>query len=374
MKHKLKKLLVSSVLLFAGISWLSAQQMEVIGKIVDNENNEAIGATIVVKGTANGVISNYDGNYKITVPDAKNTILVFSYVGMKTQEVKVAGQNVINVQFEPNVITLNEVVSIGYGTMRRRDLTGSISSVRTEEINKVPVTNVAQALAGKVAGVNIVQSDGSQDATMSIRVRGGLSITQDNEPLYIIDGFPSEDGMKGLDPSDIETIDVLKDASSTAIYGARGGNGVVLITTKSGKEGKATINYDAYFGFKKLTNKMALLNVEDFVRLEYERAMIGGANEKIKFAQIYGDGWDAALSDQDNMYAVHGIISDVYGNRPGIDWQGLIFDDAKPTSQNHKLSLTGEPGKPDIQLHIHTVTTKELCFKVDLSVIIYVFA
>lgn len=341
MKHMCKKLLISSLLLVSSLAWLSAQQTEVIGKIVDHENLEAIGAKVIVKGTTNGMVANIDGNYKITVPDGQNSVLVFSYVGMKAQEVRVGGQKVINVQFEPESVTLNEVVSIGYGTIRRGDITGAVSSVKSEEINKVPVTSVAQALAGKVAGVNITQSDGSQDATMNIRVRGGLSITQDNEPLYIIDGFPSEDGLKGLDPSDIQTIDVLKDASATAIYGARGGNGVILITTKSAKEGKATVNYDAYFGFKKLTNKMALLNVEDFVRLEYERAILGGGNEMRKFAEIYGGEVDNSLTDIENLYKVFPTISDIYGNRPGIDWQGLIFDDAMPTSQNHRLSLTG---------------------------------
>lgn len=148
------------------------------------------------------------------------------------------------------------MVSIGYGTTRRRDLTGAISSVKAEDIARVPVTNVTQALAGKVAGLTVTQSDGSPDASISIRVRGGLSITQDNEPLYVIDGFPNEDGLAGLDPSDIASIEVLKDASATATY-ARGGNGVILISTKQGSEGKPRINYDMYFGIKKMTNKMA---------------------------------------------------------------------------------------------------------------------
>ncbi len=321
------------------------QTHTVTGKVIDDEGFEAIGATVVIKGTSTGVVANVEGTYQIDVPNPNTDILVFSYVGMETQEVPVNGQSVVNVTFETSSVMLDEVVSIGYGTTRRRDLTGAVSSVSAEDIARVPVTNVTQALAGKVAGLTVTQSDGSPDASISIRVRGGLSITQDNEPLYVIDGFPNEDGLAGLDPSDIASIEVLKDASATAIYGARGGNGVILITTKQGVEGKPKINYDMYFGIKKMTNKMSLLSIEDFVRLEYERAMLGGASEITKFASIYGDGFTGPTNDQNNlfnnMYAIHSTIHDVYGERPGIDWQGLIFDDSNPTSQNHRISVTG---------------------------------
>ncbi|GAB1415350.1 TonB-dependent receptor [Paludibacter sp.] len=320
---------------------IAQNQTEVIGKVTDSDGQEAIGATVVVKGSQTGTVTDYDGNYKISVPDGQNSVLVYSYVGLETKEIKVAGQKVINVKLASSAVMLNEVVSIGYGTVRRKDLTGSVSSVRAGDINAVPVTSVAQALAGKVAGVSVTQAEGSPDASIAVRVRGGLSITQDNEPLYIIDGFPSEQGLAGLDPSDIASIDVLKDASATAIYGARGGNGVILVTTKEGFEGKATVNYDMYFGVKKLTNKMKLLTSEEFVRLEYERAMIGGAAEKNKFVSMYGDGVDNSLTNDENMYLAHGTIHDVYGARPGIDWQGLVFDGVTPTSQNHKISVTG---------------------------------
>lgn len=341
MKRITKRLISLLPLLMCSVATILAQQTTVTGKIIDPDGQEAIGASVVVKGTTQGVVADTHGNYTITVPDAQNTVLIFSYIGTKAQEIKINGKKTLNVQLTPDAIALNEVVSIGYGTVRRADITGAVSSVKSEQIHKVPVTSVGQALAGKVAGVNIVQSDGSQDASISIRVRGGLSITQDNEPLYIIDGFPSEDGLRGLDPSDIATIDVLKDASATAIYGARGGNGVVLITTKAGKTGKATINYDAYYGVKKLTNKMKLLSVKDFVLLEYERAMLGGENEQKKFTEIYADGWDNTSSDLQNMQRAHTTIPDTYNNRPGIDWQGLIFDHAMPASQNHKISLSG---------------------------------
>lgn len=151
---------------------------------------------------------------------------------MKTQEIPVKGRKQIDVVMMPDNQVLDEVVVIGYGTSKRSDLTGSVVSVKSEELMQTPTSDVSQALAGRVAGVQVMQSEGEPGSSISIRVRGGISITQSNEPLYVIDGFPSEDGMNSLDPAEIETIDILKDASSTAIYGARGANGVVVITTK----------------------------------------------------------------------------------------------------------------------------------------------
>lgn len=338
---KLIRLNLLFVVLFLSVDGFAQKPAEIIGKIIGSDGLEIPGATVIVKGTTSGTVSDIGGNYKIKVPDHQSSVLVFSYVGMTAKEIKAEGRTVINVQLEQSSIVLDEVVAVGYGTVKRRDLTGSVSSVKAEAINAVPVTSVAQALAGKVAGVSVTQSEGSPDAAIAIRVRGGLSITQDNEPLYIIDGFPSEQGLAGLDPSDIASIDVLKDASATAIYGARGGNGVILITTKEGFEGKATVNYEMYYGIKKLTNKMQLLSVEDFVRLEYERSMLGGAAEKSRFVSMYGDGYVSPMDYDEAMYAAFTPIHEVYGNRPGIDWQGLIFDDAMPSSQNHKVSISG---------------------------------
>lgn len=173
-------------------------------------------------------------------------------------------------------LLLEEVVVVGYATVKRKDLTGSVASVKSDELLKTPTADATQALAGRLAGVQIIQTDGQPGAEASIRVRGGISITQSNEPLYVIDGFPTEDGMSSLDPADIESIDVLKDASATAIYGARGANGVVLITTKGGKSndgGKGTVTFDAYVGFRKLANPLKVLNPEEFVLADYERSM-----------------------------------------------------------------------------------------------------
>ena len=223
---------------------IHAQSFTVTGKVIDNTGLEVIGANISIKGSAGvGTITNIDGQYTLNVNNPAKDVLVISYIGMKTQEIAIKGQKQINVTLQEDSKVLDEVVVIGYGTAKRGDLTGSVVSVKNEDLMQTPTSDVAQALAGRVAGVQIMQSEGEPGASVSIRVRGGISITQSNEPLYIIDGFPSEDGMSSLDPGEIETIDILKDASSTAIYGARGANGVVVVKTKQGKAGKLRINY-----------------------------------------------------------------------------------------------------------------------------------
>ena len=233
-------------------------QVTVTGKVTDADGYEVIGGSVVLKGAPTvGTVTDMTGNYSLTIDDPSKAVLVFSYVGMQTQEVKVNGKTVIDVQLKADAVLLDEVVAIGYATVKRKDLTGSVASVNSKELLKVPTSDITQALSGRMAGVQVMQSEGTPGASISIRVRGGISITQSNEPLYIIDGFPSEDGMSTLDPAEIETIDILKDASATAIYGARGANGVVVITTKSGSKGggKVTVTFDSYVGFKKIAKK-----------------------------------------------------------------------------------------------------------------------
>src|SRR3712207_1158813 len=210
------------ILAFVNMS-VYAQSLTVTGKVVDSEGYEVIGSSVTVKGAVGiGTVTDINGNYTLKVNDASKDVLVFSYVGMTSQEVKVNMRSVINVTLKADAVMLDEVVAIGYATVKRKDLTGSVASVNSKELSKVPTADITQALAGRMAGVQVMQTEGSPGASISIRVRGGISITQSNEPLYIIDGFPSEDGMSTLDPAEIETIDILKDASATAIYGARG--------------------------------------------------------------------------------------------------------------------------------------------------------
>lgn len=341
MRHKSSILLL--VMLFITTLGMKAQSLTVTGKVVDSDGLEVIGANVLLKNSQGvGTITDIDGKFTIQVKNAAKDVLTFSYVGMLTKEVPVKGQKVINVTLESDAIQIEEVVAIGYATAKRKDLTGSVSSVQGGEIGKVPVSSVSQAMAGKIAGVQVTQAQGSPDADVSIRVRGGMSITQSNEPLYIIDGFASDNGMRGLEPSDIASIDVLKDAAATAIYGSAGANGVILITTKSGKEGKANINYDMYIGFKKLTKRLDLLSIPQFVELEYERAMIGGEDDKRNFLKYYGEPYAAEQGTL--MEALKNSYTDIYptyASRKGIDWQDEVFDDNTPLSMNHKISLTG---------------------------------
>lgn len=320
-----------------------AQSLTVTGKVVDSEGYEVIGGSVTIKGTDGiGTVTDLNGNYSLKVANASEAVLVFSYVGMTTQEIKVNRQNVINVTLKADAVMLDEVVAIGYATMKRRDLTGSVASVGSQELSKVPVSDVTQALAGRMAGVMVQQSEGAPGASVSIRVRGGISITQSNEPLYVIDGFPSEDGMSTLDPAEIETIDVLKDASATAIYGARGANGVVVITTKNGSksDGKATVTFDSYVGFKKIANRLDVLSPYDFVKLDYERTL---------WRMSTGDAGAEGMTTWENRYGKYNDISANYAGRKGINWQDEALGRTALT-QNYRVAVSGKTEKMSYSL------------------------
>ena len=210
-----------------------SQTLTVKGKVTDAQTGEAmIGLNVVIKGTVRGTATDVDGNYTFTncSPDA---IMVFTYIGYEQLEIPVQGRTIVDAAIKPSSSLLDEIVVIGYGTVRKKDLTGSVSSVQGKDIARTPVSTAAEALTGRMAGVQVVTTEGSPDADINIRVRGGGSITQDNSPLYIVDGFPVN-SISDIPGSTIQSIDVLKDASSTAIYGARGANGVIIVTTKGG--------------------------------------------------------------------------------------------------------------------------------------------
>ncbi len=338
--QKLKVYLVA-ILAFVGMQ-AYAQSVTVTGKVVDPDGYEVIGGSVTIKGAAGvGTVTDVNGNYSLQVKDASKDVLVFSYVGMKSQEVAVNGRNVINVTLEGDAVLLDEVVAVGYATVKRRDLTGSVASVGTSEISKIPVSDVSQALAGRMAGVQVMQSEGAPGASVSIRVRGGISITQSNEPLYIIDGFPSEDGMSSLDPAEIETIDVLKDASATAIYGARGANGVVVITTKNGSKGtgKATVTFDAYAGVKTLAKKLDVLDPYEFVMLDYERTL---------WRIRTGDDADG-IPRWNSRYGNYGDITANYVGREGLNWQEETLGRTAVT-QNYRVAVSGNTDKMSYSL------------------------
>lgn len=255
--------LLSFVCLFA-----LAQGKQVSGIVKDTSGEPVIGANVIVKGTTNGTITGIDGDF-ILSNVKKSDVIVFTFIGYKTEEVKYTGQPSVNVTLKDDTELLDEVVVIGYGTVNKRDLTGSVASVKAEDIAAVPVSSAVEALTGKLAGVNITTTEGSPDAEMKIRVRGGGSLSQDNSPLYIVDGFPVS-SISDIAPSEIQSIDVLKDASSTAIYGARGANGVIIITTKSGKEGKVQVDFGASFGVKQVTRLTKVLDPYNYVAYQNE--------------------------------------------------------------------------------------------------------
>ena len=251
MKNKLIKhfSIVSFILMILCVQNIMAQKRTVSGIVTDSKNEPLIGVNVTIKNASTtGTITDIDGKYSLEIPSG-NSVLVFSYIGYSTQEIKVNNQSVVDVVLKDDMQALEEVVVIGYGTVKRRDLTGAVASVQGKDIAANPVSNVSQALQGRLPGVNVISQDGRPGATISVRVRGGGSITQSNEPLYVVDGFPVSN-LDDISASDIETIDVLKDASSTAIYGARGANGVILVTTKGVKEGKISVSYDGYIQMK----------------------------------------------------------------------------------------------------------------------------
>ena len=324
----IQKLLLLAVSFFCTLSTY-AQIQTVTGKIVDSEGLEVIGASISIKGAAGtGTISDLSGKFSLKVNNASKDILIFSYIGMKSQEIPVKGRKEIQVTMHNDTKVLDEVVVVGYGTSKRSDLTGSVVSVKSEDLMKVPTSDITQALAGRVAGVQVTKSEGAPGSSISIRVRGGISITQSNEPLYIIDGVPSEDGMSSLDPAEVETIDILKDASATAIYGARGANGVVVITTKKGgsSNSKMSVSFESYVGFKTLARKLPVLSTQEYVLLDYERSLVLLGEKGVNtFQNVYGSFLD---------------IEENYGNRPGIDWQEETLG-RTATTQNYRVRISG---------------------------------
>ena len=322
MSEKLKSIratLVLALVMFVGT--IQAQTVKV--NVKDSSGEAVIGASVIEKDTRNGGITDFDGNFTLK---STGKPVVISYIGMKSKTVDVKGKSSINVVLEEDNTTLNDVVVIGYGSVKKKDLTGSVATVNSETLQAVPVANASEALTGKMPGVQITTTEGSPDADVKIRVRGGGSITQSNDPLYIVDGFPVE-SISDIPASDIEDITVLKDASSTAIYGSRGANGVILVTTKSGKAGQTKVSYNAYYSWKKIAKTMDVLSPADFAKWQYELALLKNSNnpEKISsYTDYFGNYQDI----------------DLYDNIESNDWQDLIYGRTGHTF-NHNINING---------------------------------
>lgn len=298
------------------------------GQILDEMGEPLIGVTVLVKGTSIGAVTNLDGNYSLEVPSGKN-ILVISYIGYQNQEVPVGQNSQVNVKLVPDTQALDEVVVVGYATVKKRDVTGAVSSMKNKDVVIAPTNNVMEALSGKIAGMDIVKTSGQVGEDVQILLRGSRSIYGDNTPLFIIDGIPGS--YSEINPSDIESVDVLKDASSTAIYGSAGANGVVIITTRRGAEGKATVNFDAYYGFSGKPEYLHGMTGDEWTNYQRE-------SYKYKNGQYPAD-MSAILTDATKL--------DAYNKGKWIDWVDEAAGNTA-TTQKYSLSVTGGSQKTKI--------------------------
>lgn len=299
----------------------SPSKKKITGTITDESGLPVIGANVVVKGTANGVITDLNGNFMIEV--AENAVLKVSYVGYSSKEIPIGNKTSLVIQIKEDTELLDEVVVIGYGVVKKSDLTGSVSSVKSDVVNSYPTTNVLQALSGKSAGTQIKQSTGAPGADVSVRIRGTNSIQGSNEPLYVIDGFPISSTPSNLNNSEIESIEILKDASATAIYGSRGANGVVLITTKQGKAGKTHVEFETSYSSQSLIKKLDMMDATEYAQFYNLQQKTDTGKEFFTQEQVSGFG-------------------------KGFDWQDLIFRNAPLWKGS--LSISGGSEKTQFAL------------------------
>ena len=334
MKNHILKLFFSALFL-AGISFVSAQEVKHIeGNVIDENGVPLPGVNVLIKGTTTGTQTDFDGHYSLEV--SENDVIVFSYLGTKTIELAVGEAPDFNIRMQADHSELEEVVVVGYGAVKKSDLTGAISSVSADELASVPAMNAVQALQGRAAGLNIVTSSGAPGAEANITIRGGASITQDTEPLYIVDGFQMSNALNVINPNDIESIEVLKDASSTAIYGARGSNGIIVITTKSGETGKTKVSFNSFASFDRLSKELDMISdAENFVRYQYEMAQLQGKTTQ------WSNVFDNSLgTDTPEFYTgAFGRINNRYASANAINWQDRMLGGSALT-QNHNVTVT----------------------------------
>lgn len=327
-QHVCVKLVALFLIVFAS-TMSYAQEVSVKGTITEAQSNEPIpGVTIVIKGTGLGTVTDIDGNYTLSSVPTDATLQV-SFVGLKAQEILVNGRTTIDVAMETETVGLEEVVAIGYGTAKRADITGAVSSVTTEQLTAAPVADVTQALKGKLAGVNVTTQDGRPGADVSIRVRGGGSISQSNDPLFIVDGFPVS-SISNIPASQIKSIDVLKDASSTAIYGARGANGVIMVTTKSGSSGKVKVTYDGYGQINKIPEFLDVMDSYDYIAFNWAY----GAAIGDQYAEAWERMWAIGRFEGNNSAGI-----DHYNDVPSRDFTTELYQTA--FTQNHNFNISG---------------------------------
>ena len=322
-----KNITLLIVFLLTNFMAVYGQNIQVNGVVKDKQGGVIPGVSVKLKGTSTGTSTSSNGAFVISVP--ANGTLIFQSVGFSTKEEAVNNRQAINVTLDPEDTELNEIVVIGYGSVRKSDVTGSVSSISSKDIKATPAASLSQAIQGRAAGVRVSQSSNAPGGGMNIRIRGGNSIQGGNEPLYVVDGYPlyNESG-PSINPNDIETMEILKDASATAIYGSRGANGVIIITTKRGKAGTNNIQFESYYGTQSLLKKLDLLNASQLA------TMINEGISNVNQDNVGRPGFPRALTYTDAQIAALGT---------GTDWQDEIYNDA-PT-QNYQLTFSGGTDK-----------------------------
>ena len=324
------------------------QQSKLVkGTIVDATGMPVIGANVMVKGTTNGTITDMDGNFSLEVDN--NAILIVSYIGYSNQEIKVGSQTNLAITMKEDAEALDELVVVGYGTMKKKDITGAVSQVSDKLIKEVPVTNLNQALQGRAAGVQVQTSDNTPGGGISIMIRGKSSISQSNEPIYVVDGVIMQGTLNNINPNDIQSIDILKDASSAAIYGSRAANGVVIVTTKKGSAGVNRISYDGYVSVSQVLNKQEMLSAQQLADIRIE-GMVNQEMDKVLMADpsISKDDYYAQWSSLKKEYrqtlpSFSDIERETLRKGETYDWFDQILQTA--ITQNHSVSFSGGTDK-----------------------------
>ena len=343
-KKLLSKVLLSGIMLLLSIQ-IFAQDRTVSGKVTSSDDGSGIpGASVSVKGTSKGTSTDMDGNYKITV--GNSAVLVFSAVGTNLQEVSVGTKSQINVALSADTKSLQEVVVVGYGTQKKSQLTGAISSVTAKQITEMPITNLGQAMQGRVAGVDVAQSGSKPGTVPRVLIRGRRSFNAGNDPLYVVDGIPLSGGYEDMNPNDVASMEILKDATATAIYGARGANGVVLITTKRGsKDGKTVISYDTYVGSTESLDKIKLFTGAEYAEMKREsRRTIG--TYKNASGSLVPTGVVDAFADSKLFTPIE---LDGIAKGRSLDYQDMMV--RKGMQQNHAIGVQGGNEKTQFSIN-----------------------
>lgn len=347
----MKRLLLLAIFLPLCLLSLNAQTLQIKGKVLDDSTNAGLSnVSVVVVNTKIGVKTGQDGSFSISVTGKNSVKLLITSIGYGSQTITTNGSVPVTIILSKQVTAGDEIVVVGYSTIKRRDLTGSVSSVNSKQLKDIPLTSAAEALQGRLAGVQVTALDGTPGADIIIRVRGGGSITQDNSPLYIVDGVQVENALSVIAPQDIATIDVLKDASTTAIYGARAANGVVMITTKAGKPGKTTVTYNGTFGFRELPKTLEVLSPYDYVLWQYERTR-ASSTDSARFANTYGTTWDTLSA---------------YKNIPAVNWQEQVFG-RKAQFQSHNINVSGGNASTTFNLSLTGDKTQGILLQSDFK-------